>query len=114
MSASMIRCGVLHLAIALTMIACRSESSSTRPTPPGSQSEILEASGVTGSTLRIGSEMLRDLRITTARVEEHQGGESSSLLGELGVNQNAYAEVSAPLPARVVSLRGVEGARVGT
>jgi len=58
--------------------------------------------------------MLRDLRITTSKVEEHRGGESSSLLGELGVNQNAYAEVSAPLQARVVSLRAAEGQRVRT
>jgi cobalt-zinc-cadmium efflux system membrane fusion protein len=56
--------------------------------------------------------MLRDLRITTSKVEEHRGGESSSLLGELGVNRNAYAEVSAPMTARVVSLRAVEGQRV--
>src|SRR5262249_28757402 len=68
--------------------------------------------GVTASTLRIDREMLRDLRITTSKVEAHRGGESSSLLGELGVNRNAYAEVSAPLSARVVSLRAVEGQRV--
>jgi cobalt-zinc-cadmium efflux system membrane fusion protein len=67
---------------------------------------------VTATTLRIDLEMLRDLRITTSKVEQHRGGESSSLLGELGVNQNAYAEVSAPLTARVVSLRASEGQRV--
>ena len=61
------------------------------------------------NVVQVSEEMLRDLRITTSTVELHRGGEASSLLGELGVNLNAYAEVSAPLPARVVSLQAVEG-----
>ena len=65
-----------------------------------------------GNIVQVSEEMLRDLRITTSKVEQHRGGESSSLLGELGVNQNAYAEVSAPLAARVVVLRAVEGQHV--
>jgi cobalt-zinc-cadmium efflux system membrane fusion protein len=62
--------------------------------------------------VQVSEEMLRDLRITTSTVELHRGGEASSLLGELGVNLNAYAEVSAPLAARVVSLQAVEGQSV--
>ena len=62
--------------------------------------------------VQVSEEMLRDLRITTSTVELHRGGETSRLLGELGVNLNAYAEVSAPLPARVVSLQAVEGQTV--
>ena len=62
--------------------------------------------------VQVSEEMLRDLRITTSKVEQHQGGESSSLLGELGVNKNAYAEVSSPLAARVVALRAVDGQSV--
>src|SRR6185369_13506358 len=85
----------------------------TPPPRPDSQSDKADAPGLTGSTLRVDREMLRDLRITTSKVEERRGGESSSLLGELGVNQNAYAEVSAPVQARVVSLRATEGQRVG-
>ena len=114
MKTSVPRWTVVHLAIALTVVACRSEPRSTQPPPSDSQTEKADSPGVTGSTLRIDREMLRDLRITTSKVEEHSGGESSSLLGELGVNQNAYAEVSAPLQARVVLLRAVEGQRVGT
>ena len=64
------------------------------------------------NVVQVSEEMLRDLRITTSKVEQHRGGESSSLLGELGVNENAYAEVSSPLAARVVSLRAVEGQHV--
>jgi cobalt-zinc-cadmium efflux system membrane fusion protein len=62
--------------------------------------------------IQVSDEMLRDLRMTTSTVELHRGGEASSLLGELGVNLNAYAEVSAPLPARVVSLQAIEGQMV--
>ncbi len=62
--------------------------------------------------VQVSEEMLRDLRITTSTVELHRGGEAVSLLGELGVNLNAYAEVSAPLPARVVALRAAEGMTV--
>ncbi len=64
------------------------------------------------NVVQVSEEMLRDLRITTSTVELHRGGEASSLLGELGVNLNAYAEVSAPLAARVVSLQAVEGQAV--
>jgi cobalt-zinc-cadmium efflux system membrane fusion protein len=64
------------------------------------------------NAVQVSEEMLRDLRITTSTVELHRGGEASSFLGELGVNLNAYAEVSAPLPARVVSLQAVEGQTV--
>jgi len=61
--------------------------------------------------VQVSEEMLRDLRITTSTVEQHRGGEASSLLGELGVNRNAYAEVSAPLPERVVSLGALDRKR---
>jgi len=64
------------------------------------------------NVVQVSEEMLRDLRMTTSNVELHRGGEASSFLGELGVNLNAYAEVSAPLPARVVSLQAVEGQTV--
>jgi len=54
--------------------------------------------------LRIDPEMLRDLRITTARAEARPAGETVSALGELRVNEDAYAEVSSPVPARVVKV----------
>jgi membrane fusion protein, heavy metal efflux system len=107
-----ILCGAVLPLIVVAVVGCRSDSKATPQPPPENQSQKTEAAGVTASTLRIDREMLRDLRITTSKVEEHRGGESASLLGELGVNQNAYAEVSAPMTARVVSLRAVEGQRV--
>jgi cobalt-zinc-cadmium efflux system membrane fusion protein len=48
--------------------------------------------------------MLRDLRITVDEVESRPGGEHITLLGELAVDQRAYAEVGAPVPARVTRL----------
>jgi membrane fusion protein, heavy metal efflux system len=107
-----IRCGAVLPLIVVAIVGCRSDSKATAQPPPENQAEKTEAAGVTASTLRIDREMLRDLRITTSKVEEHRGGESASLLGELGVNQNAYAEVSAPMTARVVTLPAVEGQRV--
>src|SRR5262245_19750470 len=107
-----ILCRALACGALVGLVACRSDSRANQQAPAQDQTERAEPTTSTASTLRIDREMLRDLRITTSKVEEHRGGESSSLLGELGVNQNAYAEVSAPLSARVVSLRAVEGQRV--
>ena len=56
--------------------------------------------------------MLRDLRITTAQVESRQGGEQVTLLGELAVDERSYAEVGAPVAARVVRLMAGIGDRV--
>lgn len=53
-------------------------------------------------TVRIAPEMIRDLRVTTAKAEARAAGERVSVLAELRVNQDAYAEVASPSPARVV------------
>jgi cobalt-zinc-cadmium efflux system membrane fusion protein len=54
--------------------------------------------------VRIDPEMLRDLRVTTARAEGRAAGERVTVLGELEVNQDAYAEIAAPVAARVVKV----------
>jgi cobalt-zinc-cadmium efflux system membrane fusion protein len=53
------------------------------------------------NTVEIDPEVLRDLRVTTSEVESRLGGELVTLLGELAVNQHAYAEVGAPVTARI-------------
>ena len=58
--------------------------------------------------------MLRDLRITVAPVEVRPGGEGVTALGELSVNEAAYAEVGSPLPARIVALHVSPGEQVKT
>ena len=54
--------------------------------------------------LRIDPEMLRDLRITTAKAEARAAGETVTVLGELKVNEDVYAEVGSPVPARVLNV----------
>lgn len=56
------------------------------------------------NTVEVDEGMLRDLRITTRGVESRTGGDLVMLLGELAVDQRAYAEVGAPVAARVTRL----------
>ena len=110
----MIRRAVLAATIlaAATLAAC-GRNTEQKPAVAAPEARAGEAQKKQpDNVVTVSEEMLRDLRITTSKVEAHQGGESSNLLGELSVNQNAYAEVSAPLPARVVALRAVEGQTV--
>ena len=56
------------------------------------------------NSMTVEQGMMRDLRITTRQVESRPGGEHVSLLGELAVDQRAYAEVGVPVAARVTRL----------
>jgi len=56
------------------------------------------------NTVEIDEGVLRDLRITTRPVESRTGGDLATLLGELAVDQGAYAEVGTPVAARVTRL----------
>jgi cobalt-zinc-cadmium efflux system membrane fusion protein len=56
--------------------------------------------------------MLRDLHLTTARVEERIGAEEIALLAEVGVAEDAYAEIAPPIAARVLALAADVGDRV--
>lgn len=62
--------------------------------------------------LEVEETMLRDLRLTTTKVEERPGGESVSVVGELQADQNRYAEVGAPVTARVVRILATPGQTV--
>lgn len=66
----------------------------------------------TPDRVEIAPEMRRDLRVTTARAEARPAGEQVAALGELQVNQDAYAEVAAPAPARVVKVLARAGDEV--
>lgn len=96
--------------IALTVIAAlistgcnkpAEESSSAKANQPASTGKANPSSE---HMLRIKPEMLRDIRVTTAPVEVRPGGEGVQLLGELNVNESAYAQVGAPVACRVVSV----------
>lgn len=62
-----------------------------------------EAAGEEGM-LAVDAEVLRDLKLTTFPAELRPGGEGVTALGELKVNEEAYAEAGTPIPARVVRL----------
>jgi membrane fusion protein, heavy metal efflux system len=61
------------------------------------------------NTVEVDEGMLRDLRITTREVESRPAGERVMLLGELAVDQRAYAEVGTPVAARLTRLLVNEG-----
>lgn len=62
--------------------------------------------------LEIEETMLRDLRLTTTKVEQRPGGEGVSAVGEVQADQARYAEVGAPVTARVVRLLASPGQSV--
>jgi cobalt-zinc-cadmium efflux system membrane fusion protein len=62
--------------------------------------------------VRVPDDMMRDLKLTTAVVEERPGGETTAVMGELHVDEDRYAEVASPLAAEAVELRAAAGDRV--
>lgn len=59
--------------------------------------------------LRIDPGMLRDLRITVVKAESRPGGEGVNLLGEVRVNEAAYAEVGSVVASRAVRILASPG-----
>lgn len=62
--------------------------------------------------LAVDAEVLRDLKLTTFPAELRPGGEGVTALGELKVDEEAYAEVGVPIPGRVVRLTASPGEHV--
>jgi cobalt-zinc-cadmium efflux system membrane fusion protein len=60
-------------------------------------------------TLQVDAEVLRDLKLTTFPAELRPGGEGVTALGELKVDEEAYAEAGSPISARVVRLAASPG-----
>jgi cobalt-zinc-cadmium efflux system membrane fusion protein len=103
----------LALAACVTAAACgRDPEPAARRADTGAPTASTPAEHPEGGQLRIEAGMLRDLRITTAPVESRRGGEQVTLLGELAVDERAYAEVGVPVAARVVRLLAGTGDRV--
>jgi len=61
------------------------------------------------NVLEVEETMLRDLRLTTTKVELRPGGEGVSVVGDVQTDQGRYAEVGAAVTARVVRLLAVPG-----
>ena len=92
---------------------CRSDSSPPASVPRDARAEAPEpAKTSNASSLEIDREMLRDLRITTTKVETRPAGEAVSVLGELRVGERRYAEVGSPITARAVRLLASAGDEV--
>lgn len=83
--------------------ACKSAGQS--PEPHEDQSSADHADGEEGladdGLLRVERNMLRDLRITTQPAVSRPAGDVITVLGELRVNEDAYAEIGTSIPARV-------------
>lgn len=105
--------GHLLLAVVLTASACHSEAEHEDHRAAhhhhGEREADEEARAGDTSMVKIDPEMIRDLRITTRAVEVRPSGEGLTALGELHVNEDAYAEVGSPIPARVVRLLATPG-----
>lgn len=109
------RYAAVVLAIVLAQsAACRRapEPDAAKPVEPPAAEANTEAGG--RNEVKVSDEMRRDLRVTTAAVEEHRGAQAQSILGELTVNENAYAEVGAPLAGRIIQLQAALGDSVRT
>jgi cobalt-zinc-cadmium efflux system membrane fusion protein len=88
----------------LALAACgRGPETSSTPAPAASATAEAPHEEAP-NTVEVDEGMLRDLRITTRPVESRTGGDLVMLLGELAVDQRAYAEVGTPVAARVTRL----------
>lgn len=93
------------------LIACVALVACGRRTEEAAKPAAAEPNAVAAEThkdppnvVEVDEGMLRDLRVTTRDVESRTGGDLVTLLGELAVDQRAYAEVGTPVAARVTRL----------
>jgi cobalt-zinc-cadmium efflux system membrane fusion protein len=94
--------------ICCTLAACGRAPEPSKPTA-AAPSDHDTAQHDDPNVVEVDDGMLRDLRITTRPVESRPSGERVLLLGELSVDERAYAEVSTPVAARVTRLLATVG-----
>jgi len=94
---------LVGVACALVMACGRGSEEAAKPSAPAKEAKADEHKE-DPNVVEIDESSLRDLRITTREVESRPGGDMLVLLGELAVDQRAYAEVGTPTPARVARL----------
>jgi cobalt-zinc-cadmium efflux system membrane fusion protein len=95
-------------------IGCTGEGRKEAPGLPhdaGAKDEPHEEKATPG-VVRIDPAMLGDLRVTTSRAESRRAGDGATLLGELRVNEDAFAEVGVQRAARVTTVLAALGERV--
>lgn len=103
---------MILLALLMAAAGCNRSTPAGGPKEAAPSQPTLREAAPDEGVVRIEPEMLRDLNLTTAEVESRPAGEGSMLLGELRVNENAYAEVGAPISSRVVALHAGIGQNV--
>lgn len=97
-------------AAVLLMVACgKQEGAEEHGDEHDEKKPVAQAAEHAENIIEIEEGTLRDLKLTTAVVEQRPGGEAVKILGELQANQNAYAEVGSPVTARVVRVVASEG-----
>ena len=96
----------------LLILSCSRKAEETHSENHDGHGTVEEKAPTGPDVVRIDPEMLRDLRVTTMPVESRPGGEGVTMLGELRVNEDRYAEVGFPLPAHVLEILVSAGDRV--
>ena len=96
---------IRSLSLGLCILALACTRGVDAPAETADAPEARQEKSETGANLvQVDPGMLRDLRITTQAVESRSGADEVMLLGELAVDERAYAEVTAPVAARVTRL----------
>ena len=107
------RCLRFVLCIAFFSVGCgKPGEKKDEGASPKASSEVPSQENSSGNILRIGPDTLRELKVTTAVVKTQPVGDGVNLQGELGVNENAYAEVGVPTASRVVAIEAAIGTTV--
>jgi membrane fusion protein, heavy metal efflux system len=103
---------MVGLSLLLVLAACSSSPKKNAVEQPGAKAVPQQAAPDVGSILHLDKSMLRDLRITTGKVEERAGAQTAAMQGELRLNENSYAEIGAPIPSRVIAVSVTAGQTV--
>jgi membrane fusion protein, heavy metal efflux system len=103
------------LAATFAALGCKSPEPPTaveHAEPRESHSGEEEHRAAAENVVHVEHGMLRDLRVTTQAAESRPAGDTVMVLGELQVNEDAYAEVGTSIAARVARVLAAPGDRV--
>lgn len=108
------RAWMIWIALLLPLAGCgggetREDAQEHAGEEPAGEEHAGEEHAEEEGVLAVDAEVLRDLRITTFPAELRPGGEGVTALGELKVDETAYAEVGAPIAGRIVRLAASPG-----
>lgn len=100
-----------YLLVAIGLLGCRRQAEKPQDPHRGAERVTGDARPAESppDVLRIDPGMLHDLRITVGKVESRPGGDIVNLLGEVSVNEEAYAEVGSVVASRAVRILASPG-----